>query len=211
MRTKLQCVQDIMRRVGKPPVTALDPGGISIAAHIERALDDASISVQSQGWYWNTKRNVTATANGDGKVQVNQLENVADIGQTASYATIFHVDTDQDSVDTNVVRQGDFLYDVDENSDTSFSGTLKILYTWERPINQVPSQFQEWIISLAAMNFNRQNEQNVGRDQILQSEMADARMKSIREEVRSQDINLLGINEARQFRGRPRMKDWSVY
>jgi len=210
MRTKIECIQEICRRLGKPPVSATDTGGSSLAAHVERALDDASISVQSPGWHWNTKYNVEV-ATSDNKIQINQLETVLTEGEAAAYATIFHVDTDGTDNDINVIRNGNFLYNATDNTET-FTSSLRLMYSWERPIQQVPTPFQEWIISLAALNYNRQDRNyNPARDQILQAEMQDARRKSIREEVRSEDINFLDTEEIRQFRGRPRMPNRSVY
>ena len=210
MRSLLECVQEMCRRLGKLPVTALDTDGVSLASHLERAIKDASRQVQSPGWFWNTKSGVETSSTLD-KIYVNQLEQlVDDAGQTV-YAEIFHVDTDGNDRDVNVVRNGNVLYNVSENTET-FTGTLSLTYTYERPIYLVPEPFQEWIIALASLSYQRQGRDfNNAKDQMLQADLASARQKAIREEVRTSDINFLDTTETRQFRGRPRMRDRSIY
>ena len=46
----LSTVNDVLRRIGKPVVAALDTGGGSLSSYAERAIDDASKTVQQEGW-----------------------------------------------------------------------------------------------------------------------------------------------------------------
>tara|TARA_Y100000589_G_scaffold307047_1_gene322329 strand:- start:5994 stop:6626 length:633 start_codon:yes stop_codon:yes gene_type:complete len=209
MRTTLQAVQEMARRLGKHPPAGLDTGGNSLQAQLERVLDDASNSVQSEGWFWNTKHNITVTPTGS-KIQVNQLENVADIGVSPIYATIFHVDTDGTDSNVNVVRNGDYLYNLTDNTDT-FTSSIKLTYTYKREFENVPEAFQSWIIALASFNYNRHYIGDKSSDGALQVEMQDARRQATREEIRSADVNVLNTQEMRQIRGRRRTPDRSVY
>ena len=87
MRSKLQAVQEVMRRVGKLPADDLDTGGSSVESHIERALDDALLQLQGEGWWWNTRYNVALTRDAAGKVEVGRIESDTEVtigGVTAS-------------------------------------------------------------------------------------------------------------------------------
>lgn len=211
MRTTLQAVQEIARRLGKHPPAALDTGGTSLQAQLERVLDGASNTIQSEGWFWNTKHDVTAPALGepDGvvRVKVSELE---PLGTTPeSYATIYHVDTEA-SEGLNVVRKGDHLYDLETNTD-AIPSNKKVRYSYQRVFAEVPEAFQTWMIALASFNFNRYYIGDKANDGALQMEIQDARRQATREEIRASDTNVLNTQEMRQIRGRPRTPDRSIY
>lgn len=56
--TKLDAVQEILRRSGLYVPPALDTDGASAAANAERVLDAEELAVQSRGWHYNTRRKV---------------------------------------------------------------------------------------------------------------------------------------------------------
>lgn len=56
--TKLQAVQEILRRSGLMPPAALDTDGASMASNAERCLDSEELAVQSRGWHYNTRREI---------------------------------------------------------------------------------------------------------------------------------------------------------
>ena len=199
------------RRLGKHPPAALDTGGNSLQAQLERVLDDASNSVQSEGWFWNTKRDVTAPALGESdgvvRLRISELEPLGTSPET--YATIYHVDTEP-SENMNVVRKGIHLFDLDNNTD-AINSNKKVRYSYQRSFDEVPEAFQSWIIALASFNYNRHYIGDKSSDGALQVELQDARRQATREEIRSADVNVLNTQEMRQIRGRRRTPDRSVY
>jgi len=269
-----------MRRLGKHPADALDTGGTSVQAHVERVLDDAMYTIQGEGWFWNTKDNVSLGLNSSSQAEISNLEikDTLTITNTSSanpcvvttsaahglvtgtrvrlsgitptthelndryfyitivdttnfslddengslhkaYASggicetlyeIFHADTYGDSKDTNVVRNGDYFYDLTENTD-ALDGTIKISYSFEKDFSSIPDSFQQWIIAQAAFSFNRFYVGNQSRDGALQVEIQNTRRMATREEIRTSDTNVLDTAEMRQIRGRPRMPDRSIY
>jgi len=278
MRNKLQAVQDVMRRVGKHPADELDTDGVSVAAHVERALDDANLTIQNEGWWWNTKYDIEVTLDANKKAEVGRLETdtaiaitaateanpcvisadttnlrvndriyISDIvgmtelndryfrvlaipaagtysidedasghttygsgGYTTPLRTVYHVDTHGSDANVHVTRQGEYLYDLNENVDT-FESDLKINYVYNRKWQEIPDAYQMWIISLAAQNFNRNYIGNGGRDSVLQQEVMESKRQAFREEIRVSDVNLLATSEMQQIRGRPRMPDRRIY
>ncbi len=205
MITKLQAVNNVLRRLGKLPVDALDTNGTSTHAHVERMIDDSATAVQGEGWYWNTKFDVEPPLDGDSKLNVSQLE-AKDGG---GYWNIYHVDTDY-SESKNVVRKGDYLYDIDDNTFV-FSGTVKVRYTYERDFAEIPDAFQNLIVSKASFNFNRYYLGNPSLEGALSLEMQSAQRLVNREEIRQADVDVLGTNNMSQIRGRPRSPYRSIY
>jgi hypothetical protein len=221
MTTKLEAVNDVLRRVGKLTVTALDTGGKSTQSEVERSLDDAANRMMRTGWAWNTKRDVEVTPDGStNKVQVNELEPVGD----GTFYEIYHVDTYGQSDYINVMRSSNFLYDLDENQNTFADySTLKLVYIYERAFTEIPPQFVDWIVSITAFKYNEQTmremsgarpykqQADTGVSQSLAMEMQQAKVEAMREELRMTDTNVLGTAEMQQIRGRPRMQNRSIH
>ena len=209
MTTKLDAVNDVMRRLGKLPITALDTGGDATQGQVERIIDDSAKRVMRDGWAWNTKYDVEVTPDvSTNKVQINQLEPVGD----GSYYEIYHVDTYGESKYINVMRSGNFLYDLDENQDTFGDySKLKLKYVYERAFTEIPPQFVDWIVSVSAYNYNRQFVKDNDLDQALAIEMSKSKVSAMREELRADDTNVLGTAEMKQIRGRPRMQNRSIH
>lgn len=201
--TTLSTVNDVLRRIGKPVVAALDTGGGSLSSYAERAIDDASKTVQQEGWTWNTKADVEIAVNNDGKYDVSNLE--------GDNSEILSVDADRAQGETiNVVRKGNFLYDLDNNTFTPADGTMKVTYVYQRPVSELPDSFAKWVVALAALNLSRQFYSDRAREEIISMELADARRLAVNEEIRIVDVNVLDTAAMRQIRGRPRMRDRSI-
>ena len=197
--TKLAMVNDVMRRVGKPPVASLDTNGGSAQAHVERVLEDAIDSVLAKGWYFNRKFNVSMTADSSDEMPLSLL--------TPDHTNgIYHIDSFDSDAWRHITVRDSKLYDLDDNTGT-FTEDSKILveYTYRVDVQDMPEPFKNWVIALSAFNFNRHYVGNQTRDGQLQVEMMDAERVSLREEFEASDVNVLDTHEARQLRGRPRM------
>jgi hypothetical protein len=201
MKTTLTAVNDILRRVGKPPVSALDTNGSSTHAHIERFLSDASRDVQKRGWQWNTKYNVEAAPSTNlGQINVSDLETT----------DVFNIDTYGADTNKNVTRQGQFLFDLDNNTNV-FTSAVKVQYSYEVTFPNVPDAFQDWIIAKAAVEFSYSFDPDQARVQRLQNEVQNAEVHAKRAEMRAADVQVLDTPALVQVRGRPRTTDRSVY
>ena len=209
--TKLAMVNDVMRRCGKLPVNALDTGGQSSPALVERTIDDAINSVLSKGWYFNRRFDVVSTADGDGYHQLSNLE--ADTG------TIYSIDTDTTDAyipvtvthDDNATP-GRVLYNLDKKTDDwGATSSLRVAFIYRADVQDLPEQFKNWVISLAAFNHNRHFLQDEARDGQLQQEMMLSQASANREEIEVADVNVLDTPEQDQIRGRPRMKNRSIH
>lgn len=206
MPTKLEAVNLVLRRLGKTPVPALDADGTSTHAHVERALDDALDHIQQEGWWWNTKYDVEATADGTGKINVSQVEPLGTDPET--YAEIYHVDA-MNSEGLNVTRRGNYLWDIEDN--VFLTTTTKVTYVYSRPWDEIPHAFQKWAITQAAFNFNRYFLGKGSNDSGIVVELGEVRRQAMREEIQDSNVNVLNTREMQQIRGRRRTPDRSIY
>ena len=201
MKTLLDGVNDVLRRVGKPPVASNDTNGTSTHAHVERFLEDASRDVQKRGWQWNTKYDVNVDPNNSGNIVVNTLEGSADI---------FNVDTYGADSTKNVTRVGNTLFDLDNNTNT-FTGPLRLIYSYKFAFAEMPDAFQDWVVAKAALEFLYSYAPDQARILRLKEEVALAETAAKRAEMRSADVSVLDTHALTQVRGRPRTRDRSVY
>lgn len=56
---KLDAVNEILSRCGFGHVSALNTNGSDLTAEIERVIDRHELAVQSEGWHWNRRKNVS--------------------------------------------------------------------------------------------------------------------------------------------------------
>lgn len=198
MKTTLEAVNDVLRRLNKMPVSALGLG--PLATRIQRVLEDEDRAMQRQGWHFNTKYDVTLSPDGSNKYDVTTLEST----------TVFGVDTYGTDFNRNLVRQGDFLYDLDDNTDT-FTGDVKVLYSYQLPFESIPEAYQDWAIARTAFRVATSEGAERADLQLLNMELNRAEAMARRDEMRRSDVNVLETAEMVQIRGRRRMPDRSVY
>lgn len=194
--TKLEAINAILRRLGLPPVSALDTGGNSTQAHAERFLDDADRSCQARGWHFNTRVGVTLARNGSSKIAVP--------------ASAYRIDTSGSSADVDVTVVGGFLYDIANNTDV-WSRDLEVSYVSHTAFADLPQTFADYVVSEAAYLFNRARKANPALDAALVAESARRHSEAKREDDHRANVNVLNTNEMNQMRGRPRMRDRSVF
>ena len=198
MKTTLESTNEILRRLGKGPVSALHVG--PLATRVQRMLEDESRALQREGWHFNTKYGVTIDPNANSKYDVTALESTQ----------IFHIDTDGVDFSKNFVRQGNFLYDLDNNTDI-VTGSLIVTYSYELGYESIPEAFQDWAMAKAALALAPQLGASGPELQVLTLTLQRAETTARRDEMRRSDVNVLETREAVAIRGRRRMGWRSLY
>jgi len=193
---KLDAVNAVLRRIGLTPVSALDTGGLSVQAQAERYLDDADLACQARGWHFNTRSNVTLTRNASNKISVP--------------ASTYRIDTMGTDGDKDVTVVGGYLFDLENNTDV-WSQDLVVTYVSKAAFTDLPQTFADYIISEAAFLFNRSHKKDKDLDALLQAEVARRSSEARREDNDRSDVNVLNTQDMNQLRGRPRMRDRSIY
>ena len=101
--TELQAINTMLSAIGEAPVNSISGitnVDVSVAINI---LDETSLSVQSEGWNFNTEYNVTYSIDDDSKIPLPSNCVQADAHATHRYQNV-------------VIRDGK-LYDLDKHTD----------------------------------------------------------------------------------------------
>lgn len=194
---KLDAVNNVLRRIGLTPVSALDTGGLSAAAHAERFIDAADRSCQARGWHFNTRRGVL-------------LSRDSVTNKIAVPASTYHIDTDGSSKHVDVTVVGGNLYDLENNTDV-WAQDLYVTYVAHADFTDLPEAFADYVVTEAAYQFNRFHKKDQALDSMLKDELALRWVRLRQADDDRADVNVLNTGEMNQIRGRPRMRDRSVY
>lgn len=137
--TKLQAVNLILRNAGKGEVAALDAGdNLSDAAEAERVLDEVELEVQSSGWYYNIREEITLTRNPDQTVTIPN--------------TVITIDTAGSSGYIDASQVGDSLVLVKDGA-TTFDADPVVTYTLRYAFECIPYPVRNYIAWYAAIRY----------------------------------------------------------
>lgn len=189
--TELTAVNLILRKSGVPgEVTSLTPNGRGNASEAERCLNEESLRIQSEGWYFNTSRNVELTPDA----------NTSEIALPANTITI---DTDGADHWRNVTQRGEKLFDLDNNTD-EFSGTLRCRYVTLWAFHCVPEPVAAYIACQAALTYyeNMPPPREALRIRTLMETRDRAMGVAKKFNASSADANILTTPDAQAVKGR---------
>lgn len=185
--SKLQAVNKMLRSIGEFPVQALDTGGSTDAAVAESVLDEVKLAVLGDGWNLNTAHNITLSRNSGNQIPIP--------------TTALHIDSYGSFANSNYVRRGDYLYDLDNNTDVfTESVTVSIIYDMEW--DQLPAKLKHYITCRAALQFCIEGPADDRMVQFLTAERDDALLDARREDARQRDANILNNRHSREVMGR---------
>lgn len=134
--TRLQAVSVIIGTIGEAaPVTLEDDGRADLIA-AERILDETSVAVQENGWYFNsTVRTITPGLTG--KISIPQYALRADVVDST----------------LNYVVRGDYLYDLDTNAYGGFTKDVELAMVEQLTFEELPQAARRHIMIRAARVF----------------------------------------------------------
>lgn len=132
LSTQLQAVNTMLGYIGEAPVNSIsNTAELPVsAANAVSILDETSKEVQSNGWHFNTEREVT-------------LSPSASDGTITLAADILQVDH-EGTEDIDLVQRGTSLYDRKEKTDT-FTKDIKVTVVKELPWDSLPEQARRYI------------------------------------------------------------------
>lgn len=185
--TKLEAVRLIMRRCGLLPVTALDTDGFSIAADVERELDDTELEVQAMGWHYNTRVDVELEPDVDDHIQVPTGTIAIDVAGA-------HFDV------KDGVQVGQYLFDRENNTD-EFDSSVQASYRLRYGFGCIPYQVRKWIVAKAALKFAESRFPKQAALRLLYEEERDAEAMARQYDGDASDVNLLRTPDSRAVKG----------
>ena len=155
LTTKLEAVNSMLGHIGESPVNSISNTNalpVSAATAIT-VLDETSREVQTEGWHFNTEKDVTLTPNS---------------GTITLPTDALQIDTSDSSVD--IVQRGSTLFDRKSNSST-FTADLKVTLLRLLDWDYLPETARRYVTLRAARIFqarvvgSRELEALIARDE----------------------------------------------
>jgi len=170
--TKLDAVNEVLTGSGFAPVSSLSASGPAKARTAEQYIDREHRALLAQGWWFNTRREVTLTRDASGQVTVPE--------------TIMHADN---AGDDYIIIQGK-LYSKDGNTFVFASDPVVSTIDYYE-FDEVPFEAQNYVAKVALRKFQHARVGN--RDALGQHRVdeQDARATLIQKEGENGDANLL--------------------
>ncbi len=155
LTTKLEAVNSMLGHIGESPVNSIsDTNALPVsAATAITVLDETSREVQTEGWHFNTEKDVTLTPNS---------------GTITLPTDALQIDTSDSSVD--IVQRGSTLFDRKSNSST-FTADLKVTLLRLLDWDYLPETARRYVTLRAARIFqarvvgSRELEALIARDE----------------------------------------------
>ena len=137
--TELQAVNTMLSMLGESPVSSITGTVGTDIAVAKQILDETSLSIQAQGWYFNRENEITATRDTDDKVPLESNCVAAEASEPYQY--MYHY----------TIRNG-YLYDLENHTDVFTADPLidKVLV---QQFEHLPEYARRYIAAKAARRF----------------------------------------------------------
>ncbi len=195
--TELQAVNTMLSAIGEAPVNSISGTNnvdVSVAKNI---LDETSLSIQSEGWNFNTEYNVTYTKDTDNKIPLP--------------SNAVQADSNSQYRDRNVVIRNGYLYDLDNHSDvfTSSVVTPTVDVVLIQQFEHLPEYARRYIAIKAARRFAARFIGDAGLAELMQVDEQEAYNNFKQSDSRSEDNNILdGDSDTYSIINRPRRRSY---
>ena len=138
--TKLQAINTMLSTIGCSPISSLSGYNSADTALAIQILDEINLSVQSEGWHWNTEEDVELVPDpSSGEIVVSPNALLVDV----------------DGINRGnfeVVLRGNKLYDK-KNKTTVFENTIKATMIYGLDWEEIPQAARGYIMIRAARTF----------------------------------------------------------
>lgn len=139
--TELQAVNIMLSYIGEAPVSTIESttGTGTDVAMAKNILDETSMSVQTQGWHFNTEKDVTIALDTDGKAVLPT--NAVQVEVSSPYQEVY----------SYTIRNG-YVYDLENKTDV-FTTAPIVDYVLVQQFEQLPEYARRYITAKAARRF----------------------------------------------------------
>ena len=169
----------MLRAVGQTPVTTITASSPRAVLLAQAEWQAAMKEIQTMGWHWNSLLTIS-----------NEPHEVTSHISIPSEYLAVDVDPNGCDRDRDIVKVSDILFDRENDTD-EFSSTLELLAIIERPIEEIPEAFYQWMVKRATRRFHAATHGDPGRDRELRADEEEARAAARADEMRTRDGNSL--------------------
>jgi len=174
--TELQAVNTMLSVIGEAPVNTITGDtnvDVSVAKNI---LDETSMSVQTQGWNFNTQYKYTVSLDTDNKIPLPSNCVQADASVDFRYMNV-------------VIRDG-YLYDMDNHTDVFTSApTLDVVLVQQ--FEHLPEYARQYITLKSARRFASRFIGDKEITQLIGADEQESHNTFKQSDTRSADVNIL--------------------
>ena len=181
--TNLIAVNILLSNICMAPVNTVDNDNpmVSMASNI---VDEVSLSLQTEGWVFNTENAYPFTPDPDGNVIIPD--------------NVLSLDSQYTLDDNPVIRQGK-LYDKTTHS-FKFEGKQELDVVWLFDFDDMPEAFKVYTTMRSANLFAGRAVGSAEQVKFGEREEAQARSAMIQYECEQGDYNMLGTVQGRNYR-----------
>ena len=181
--TKLGAVNIILTNIGMAPVATIDANNPMVAT-AQAILDEVSVTVQSEGWSFNTERDYPFAKDNTGKIAIASNVLALDIDGTSEY---------------DLIIRGGYLYDKAGHTDV-FTKSLELDVIWCFDFDDLPEAVKQYITIRSANLFAGRAVGSAEAVKYSEREEAAARAAIIEYETSQGDYNMLQSESGRNLR-----------
>ena len=176
--TRLDAVNSLLLAVGEMPIATLDDALPSDAVLALRCLNDATVNVLLEGFYFNTDENVELAPNAYGEILLPE--------------DVISVDTDPrvSSAEVDVVMRENKLYDK-KNNTFIFEKPVVVTLVRGYDFDDIPATIRQYIIGFAKASFVAAVLGDTALVQNLTAEAQRLRAICVADDIRQADKNIL--------------------
>ena len=168
-RTELEAVNTILSMVGETPINSTGVSDLAPGSQALNLLRQVSRSVQSQGWYFNTREDVTLNPDVNGRIIISA--NTLAIKPSSLTESSFTI-------------RSNYLYDISEETHV-FPQSVRASLVVGLEFHELPETFREYITMLAGVRFTSRYSASDLMFRFSESEMREAAARCKAEELRS--------------------------
>lgn len=174
--SELQAVNIMLSVVGEAPVNTLQGDTTVDVSIAKNLLDEASMSVQSMGWNFNTHYNFTVTLDNSNKIPLP--------------ANCVQADASSANRSSNLVIRDGFLYDMDNHTDI-FSSAPKVDVVLVQQFEHLPEYARRYITVKAGRRFAARIIGDNELTSLAKNDEQEAYIAFQQADSRSADVNIL--------------------
>ena len=178
--TKLGAINIVLTNIGMAPVAAIDVNNPMVAT-AQTILDEVSVTVQSEGWSFNTERRYPFAKDNDGRITIPSNVLALDVDGTSGF---------------DLIQRGGFLYDKAGHTDV-FTESLELDVIWCFDFDDLPEAVKQYITIRSANLFAGRAVGSAEAVKYSEREEAAARAAVIEYETAQGDYNMLQSESGR--------------
>jgi hypothetical protein len=176
--TELQAINIMLSGIGEAPVNAITGTTSVDVSTAKNILDETSMSIQSQGWHFNTHENYTSLAlDQDNKVPLPSNCVKADASNSYKYL--------------NYTLRNGYLYDLDHHTDVFTSAPSMVDIVLVQQFEQLPEYARQYITAKASRRFASRFIGDKAIVELLSNDENEALMAFHQADSQEADVNML--------------------